>query len=186
MAEGDAQDVVSREAHDRVKQERDQLKAQAEQAAAAAKAALLVDKAYAALKGKVPDPYAAAKAVSRDPQFSTVDDDELPQRLDQWVAEWKSLFGSDTSGNTQTSDSGQKEVDVAEPPTPVAPPPGAARSAPSPANTGGQPTPEPLTFSSPEVRKLREQGRIDEIRQMLRDGRLVPSPGNPYAHLAKT
>lgn len=180
MADGDNQDVVSREAHDRVKSERDALKAQAEQAAAAAKAALLVDKAYVALKGKVPDPYAAAKAVSRDPQFTSVGDDELPQRLDEWVTEWKSLFGSDTSGEPKAPDE-QKE-----PPAPVAPPPGAARNAPSPANTGGQPTPEPLTFNSPEVKQLRAQGRKDEIVQMLKDGRLVPSPGNPYAHLAKT
>lgn len=181
MADGDSQETVSREAHDRVKSERDQLKTQVEVAATAARAAVLVDKAYSALQGKVPDPYAAAKAVSRDPQFAAVGDDELPGRLDAWVTEWKSLFGADMSDKS----GGTPEVPV-EPPAPVAPPPGAARSAPSPANTGGQPVPEPLTFDSPEIKQLRSQGRVDEIRQLLKDGRLVPSPSNPYAHLAKT
>lgn len=183
MADGDDREVVSREAHDRVKAERDQLKAEKEAAAAAARAAVLVDKAYSVLRDKgLPDPYAAAKAVSRDPLFASVGDDELPGRLDAWVTEWKALFGANPSANTPKT----PEDETPEPPAPVAPPPGAARSAPSPANTGGQPTPEPLTFSSPEVRQLREQGRIDEIRAMLKDGRLVPSPNNPYSHLAKT
>lgn len=169
--EQEQRETVSVEAFNRVKTERDQAKAQLDQAATALKATALMDKAYSHLKGKVPDPYGAARTISRDSLFVGVSDDELPGQLDVWLDEQRSVFGAQ-SAPPETEDS--------SPQAPMAPPPGAARPAPSPANPGGQPKLDPLHFGSPEVQSALKRGDTDTIHRLIKEGRYQPSPANPY------
>ncbi len=168
-------DTVSVAAHDRVKGERDQAKQQLADATTALADVALRDRAYDHFKANenVPDAYAAARAVTKDVTMRGIADEELPGRLDAWLEEQAAIFGSSVPQETPP-----------EVPESSAAPPGAARPAPSPASGGPQPKPEPLTWSSPEVIRLREQGNRDELIRLVKEGRLLVSPGNPYSRLA--
>jgi hypothetical protein len=103
-----------------------------------------------------------------------VEKDDLAASLDAWLDNFKAVFGS-SNGSTDDDDG-----DGSGPPA-TPPPPGSARPAPSPANSGGDPKPEPLTMASPEVRELQRRNDRAGLRQLVKEGRLTLSPGNPYS-----
>lgn len=174
MPDGELSETVSREAHDRIKRERDELKAEKTQFESASQQFLLTDQAYEHFRSKgVTDPYAAAKAASRDSMFVGVDRETLPDKLDSWLDDFKAVFGAPAPSGDDGTEAGSTT-----PPTP--PPPGAARPAPSPANSGGDPKPEPMTMKHPDVQRLIREGRRDEVKEMVKDGRVQLSANNPY------
>lgn len=170
MAEGETDDRVSREAHERIKRERDEALQQLEAAKPTLQAVGLIDKAYEHFKGKVPDPYAAARAASRDSMFAEVDTEQLAETFDSWLQEQQSAFGF----QSPNGDGGEPD------PVPTAPPPGAGRPQPSPSGTGGEPKPEPLSWNSDEVRAAKRRGDRDQLQEWIKNGQLKLSPTNPF------
>lgn len=166
------QDTVSRKAFDELKQAFDAYKAQTEPAV---KDAWLRERAYEHFREKgLTDPYGAARVAARDVTLRDVKPDDLSGRLDSWFSEYQSLIPTPPSAPAPSEQSDESEA-------PTAPPPGAARPAPSPANPGGQVQPEPLSWRDPQVLAARQRGDRTQIQRWLKEGRLVPSPNNPYA-----
>jgi hypothetical protein len=173
VPDGETTETVSREAFDRVKHDNEQLKAQLDQLRPVAEQTLLTDTAYEHFKTKgVADPYGIAKAAARDSMFSGVEKDDLPGKLDSWLESVQSAFG----GPPKVSDDDGDSAPAATPP-----PPGAARPAPSPAGSGGDPKPEPLRMTSPEVLEMKRRGDQEGLRRLVAEGRLQLSPNNPMA-----
>lgn len=164
-------DTVSVEAHQRIKGERDTFKASLDEATRALKGAAMVDAAYEHFKTKgVADPYGLAKTASRDAELADVSNDTMGERLDSWFEKQRSVWGIPV-----TADAPEPEPQ----PAPSAPPMGAARPAPSPANSGGQVRAEPMTTRHPEVQALLKSGNMAGLKELARQGLLIASPGNP-------
>lgn len=179
---GQQQQEITPEMALRWKQERDEARNQLQQLQPTVKDFHLIDRAYEHFKSveDVKDPYAAARAAVRDVTLKDVDDDQLGDKLTSWLEEQKSLFNP-TPSNSQATEGTQPQPEKA-----ATTPPGAARPAPSPANGGGQPPPEPLTWNSPEVQEAVKRGDQGQIQQWIKEGRYQPSAGNPYARQAPT
>ena len=88
-------DPVSPEAFERVKRERDDLKSKVEDATRALRDVQLRDAAADLLRQKgVADPYRAAGAAIRDVTLKGLTVEQLPEKLDGWLAEQKALWGA--------------------------------------------------------------------------------------------
>lgn len=165
----DASDIpeqVSREAHLRVKGERDAARQELDKAKAALVDANLMFEAQGFLTGKVKDPVTAAKMVLPELRsFESADD--RAARLEAAVPLFAPL--EQASPNPTPKDSDAVVPDA--PPTP-------SFMQPSPASDGAAPTQPKLTMRSPEVRELVKQGRDAEVKQMIARGEIEMHPLN--------
>jgi len=154
------QDKVSREAHERMTRERDELKAQLAQATNALKDLTIEQKLRSNLKGKVADPDVAANLLL--PHFREVELDGIPEALgSERFAPIVSMMAAQQAPVTQTDDT--------PPPTP--PTNGqSAFSGPNPGAAGGAPTErQKIRAGSPEFNQIAElpngKARIAELRE---------------------
>lgn len=165
----------STEIAERFRTERDQARAERDQLQAALTAALRVDKAYEALRGKdgITDPYRTAK-VAVNSLGDGWKDDGFAEQIAEWVEAQRSLFAPTPSPTpASTGDAPSKPV------VPVVPP-GDAAIAPNPGATGGKPVGEPLTFFSPQIQELLAQGKTAEVAKLMKSDEYMPHPQNPH------
>jgi hypothetical protein len=143
---------ISPEAAERIRRERDDLKAQLAEARGALDDVVLRDRMYAhfAQKADVKDPYAAATAAIQVSTLKGVAAEELPQRLDSWLDEQRRLFAA-----------------AAQPAE--APPPPSPFQGPNPGAPGYQAKVEPMVVGSPQwnewVKGKSPQERLDALRR---------------------
>lgn len=121
---------VSREAHERVAQERDKFKSQIADyearlgdAAAALGDFARIDAAYEHFVGKqIPNAYSLAKEAILNPKVKAAETDTLPGALDGWYDHAKSIFGVPApQAATQPEPEERKPVAPMTQPNPVAP-----------------------------------------------------------------
>ncbi len=162
------QETVSREAHERMTRERDDLKAQNAELSKAVNDFSLRDKAYEHFKTQdgITDPFGVANAAMRDVTLKDSSPDDLTGRLDLWLGEQRSIWGPTT---TPTEPAAQAEPVV----------PGSTEVpgfvAPSPSSPGIQPQLPQVTMA--DLQKEYGSGLTNEIiGQYDRDGRLALRP----------
>lgn len=147
---------ISKEAFERVRRERDDLKAKYAEAEQAIRDLDLRDRMADHFRSKteVKDAYQAAKAAIRDVTLKGVPSEELPQRLDSWLEEQRGLFAA---------------------PAPAETPPSSPFQGPSPGGPGYEARMEPMVVGSDKWNEWVKGKSAHEMREALRRGDAVSS-----------
>jgi len=152
VADDQTSDKVSREAHDRMTRERDELKAKLDEVSTALTDMALREKTRSALKGKVADPDIAADFFL--PHLRGTEVDKIGETLgSERFTQMMSLMAA--SPPAASSDDGDPS---AEPP--LNPGPQSSFAGPNPGATGGA-APEPKKVNPRDVRHLRPDQLAD-------------------------
>lgn len=161
QTQNDLPETVSRDAHQRMTDERNDLKAQVADLSTTIKDFGYTEKAreHFAEKG-VDDPRWAAEIALPTLKSASVEVADIGTYLDDKFAK---LYPTATPGDGATTD-GVPTPDAAEPP-------GFAR--PSPAAEGAPPGSKTYTTSDPEIQALIQANNQPEIRRMIDSGELV-------------
>lgn len=162
MAPDDETAEVSPQAFERVRRERDDLKAQAAEAAKALGDVALRDAAYEHFKrGGVSDPYGVASLALRDVTLRGTAADQLPAKLDAWLQEQRALWTPPTATPT-----GEPE------PKPNKPSP---YQGPNPGAPGSAATFEPMVVGSPKWKEWSKgKSGEEQVAAVKRGEAVVP------------
>ena len=173
----DERTTVSVEAHERVKQERDEAKARADVLEGVATDVAKLNQAYDYFKAKegVTDPYGLAQAAIQNITVRDADGEDLPGRLDGWYDERAKMFG----GPPAVNDPAGNEPETDDAPAVTAPRPNVA--GPNPAAPG-----EPVTVGGrlkpgdEEYQEVLKREGLAGLRKLEQQGRIERHPDNPY------
>lgn len=172
--------TVSREAHQRMTTERDQLKAQNEQLTATVKELGITRKLEDLLAGKVANPRVTAEMllphvrdVEVDQLEEHVNSDSFKPRLEVFAA-----AAPPPDPKSGDGDGGGKTDEETKPP--ADPGPGFAGPGPTPGGGGQAPDGSTkLTTKSPEYQQALQDGNHEQLQKWHDDG-LVTTPPRPY------
>jgi hypothetical protein len=163
VAEQESGEAIRPEAFERVKQEKDELKAQVAALSDVVRDTKFIDDAYQHFKGidGVKDPYAIARAAVKDVTLKGLEGEEFGTKLDAWYNDTSSLFTP-----TQPSEPIEPDVPVAD----TAPAPAFAR--PNPAAEGAPPDAgkQMIETTSPEFKKLIEANDQAALQRLDQEG----------------
>ena len=151
---------ISKEAFERVRRERDDLKAKYAEAEQAIRDFDLRDRMadHFRQKTEVKDAYRAASAAIRDVTLKGVTVEELPQRLDSWLEEQRGLFATPA-------------------PEPEEKPPASPFQAPNPGTPGYEARVEPMVIGSERWNEWAKGRSAQEKLDAMRRGDAVSSEG---------
>jgi len=149
---------ISREAFERVRRERDDLKGKLSEVETALADVAQRDRIYEHFRGNqaIADPYGLASYAIRDVTVKGTPGEQLPQRLDDWLAEQRRLISSPPV-----------EVEKAPPPSPF--------QGPNPGTPGFQAKGEPMVVGSQLWNEWAKGKTAEEKLQAMRRGDAVSS-----------
>lgn len=174
MPDQGERETVSIEAHQRVTQERDDLKKRFVELERVATDVAKLNSAYDHFKGKnVGDPYGLAQAAIQNVTVRDAAGEDFPARLDGWYAERVAMFGSPAP--TVAASSADSPVETAVPvPRPSAAGPNPAAPG-EPVTVGGR-----LVPNDAEYKEIMQREGLDGMRRLMREGRVELHPDSQY------
>lgn len=168
------EDRVSKEAHQRVVTERDQLKAKNDELARTVSDLGRNGKIRSALKGKVSDPDYVADMML--PHLRDVEIDKLEETLGS--DRFKPMVAAFATSSGEGDGDGAGKAPEKDPP--ADPGSGFAGPGPNPGSGGNPPAAkQPVAHDSPEIRALIETGNHAQVEEMYKAG-LVLEPQRKY------
>jgi hypothetical protein len=174
MPEQGERETVSIEAHQRVTQERDDLKSKVAELSSVATDVAKLNSAYSHFKGKeAGDPYGLAQAAIQNVTVLDAEGEDFPVRLDGWYEERAAMFGGPAVA-PPSSDEVPEETPTVQAPRPSAAGPNPAAPG-EPVTAGGR-----LDPSDPEYKEVLEREGLDGIRRLMNEGRYELHPDNQY------
>ena len=178
MPDQGERETVSVEAHQRVLQERDDLKSRVEELARVATDVAKLNSAYDHFRAKeAADPYGLAQAAIQNVNVRDASaDDDLAARLDGWYDERVRMFGVSPSAPPVASEASDQAPAAAPAATPRPSAAGPNPAAPGePVTAGGR-----LRPGDAEYKEILQREGLDGIRRLEREGRVERHPDNPY------
>ena len=170
-------ETVSVEAHERIKSERDEWKAKANELSQVSVDLGRLNSAYNHFKAQeTPDPYGLAQAAIQNINVRDAEPDEFPGKLDAWFSERVKMFGTPKPENVAVPESPESDDDApaVQPPRPNMAGPNPAAPG-EPVTTGGR-----LTPGDAEYKEILQSEGLQGIRRLEREGRVERHPDNPY------